>query len=289
MPLSAPSHPRQVDVGQRTLSFSDFGQGEPVLMLHGGGPGATGLSNYSRNIDALARGFRLIVPDMPGYGQSSKGHLDPADPFGDLADAMFGLLDALDIPRAHVVGNSLGGACALRMALERPDRIGALILMGPGGIDLARTGPTPGLLRMLSYYDGEGPTRDKLTAFIRGDLVYDGAAVPDALIEERFLASSDPQTVANPPLRRPQGPNPKLDLCLDPRLDTLAVPCLALWGVEDRVNPAAGAQTLQQRMPSCDAYVFSRTGHWVQWERAAEFNAAATAFLQRTSLGAAQA
>ncbi len=62
----------KVEVGRRKLFVTEAGNGDPVVLLHGGGPGATGVSNYSRNIDVLAHRFRVIVPDMPGYGQSSK-------------------------------------------------------------------------------------------------------------------------------------------------------------------------------------------------------------------------
>ena len=96
-------------------------------MLHGGGPGASGMSNYARNVGALACVHRVVVPDMPGYGKSTKG-LDRGDPFGSLAASMLGMLDALRIERAHILGNSLGGACALRMAIERPAAVGRLVL-----------------------------------------------------------------------------------------------------------------------------------------------------------------
>ena len=269
---------RVVRVGSRQIHLAECGRGAPVLMLHGGGPGASGLSNYSRNLDALARHFRVLVPDMPGYGQSTKG-VDAADPFGDLASAMIGLLDALDIEKAHVVGNSLGGACALRMALDRPERIDRLVLMGPGGIGLSRTGPTEGLKRLLGYYAGAGPTLEKLRTFILQDLVYDASQVPESLIDERFRLSVDPDVVANPPLPGPVADPRKVDLLLDPRLGQIRIPTLALWGTEDKVNPASGGALLQEHMALCDLYLFSRTGHWVQWERADEFNAVATTFL----------
>ncbi len=266
----------------RDIFVVEVGEGPPLLMLHGGGPGATGMSNFSRNIPTLADRFRVIAPDMPGYGRSSKG-LDRKDPFGELARAMLGLLDALGVEKAHVLGNSLGGSCALRLALEAPERADRLVLLGPGGIDTSRRPPTEGLLHLLDYYSGEGPTREKFEQFLRKDLVFDGAALPDALIATRYAASIDPEVVANPPLVRPKDlPNARaLDLTLDPRLCSLQTPTLVLWGVEDRVNPASGGRSLQERMPNCDLYLFSRTGHWVQWERAAQFNAATIAFLSQ--------
>jgi 4,5:9,10-diseco-3-hydroxy-5,9,17-trioxoandrosta-1(10),2-diene-4-oate hydrolase len=271
---------RTVAVGDRQIHLAEFGAGPAVLLLHGGGPGASGLSNYSRNVQALGGHFRVLVPDMPGYGRSSKA-VNAADPFGDLASAMLGLLDALDIERAHVVGNSLGGACALRLALDRPDRVGRVVLMGPGGIGLSQGKPTPGLMRLLTYCAGEGPTFEKLAAFIREDLVYDAGSVTEAMLRERFESSIDPEVVANPPLRAPKEPEAfkRMDFLLDPRLASFDHPTLLLWGNEDRVNPSSGAMALQSRLPACDLFLFSRTGHWVQWERAAEFNAVVAAFL----------
>ncbi len=119
-----------------------------------------------------------------------------------------------------LLGNSLGGACALRLALEAPERVDRLVLLGPGGIDTSRRPPTEGLLHLLDYYSGEGPTRAKCEQFLRKDLVFDGAALPDAVIDARYAASLDPEVVANPPLVRPKDmPDPRvLDLTLDPRL-----------------------------------------------------------------------
>lgn len=271
---------RHVSVGRRQIFLSEVGQGHPLLMLHGGGAGASGLSNYSRNIEALAKQFRVLVVDMPGYGQSTKG-LDRSDSFGDLAQSMLGLLDALQIKSAHVVGNSLGGACALRMALEAPARVSALVLMGPGGINTTRSLPTKGLNQLLDYYKGEGPTLEKITRFIREYLVYDGRLVTDAMITERYRSSIDPEVVAAPPLRRPPGLKAalRMDFTRDARLDQCQVPTLVLWGAEDKVNRPSGGETLRKRMPNCDLYLFSKTGHWVQWERASEFNAVTAGFL----------
>jgi 4,5:9,10-diseco-3-hydroxy-5,9,17-trioxoandrosta-1(10),2-diene-4-oate hydrolase len=276
-----------IAVGNRTIHLVEAGDGPPLLMLHGGGPGASGVSNYSRNIAALARRFRVLVPDLPGYGKSSK-ELSRTDPVGDLAESMLGLLAELGIGRASIVGNSLGGACALRMALERPDRVSRLVLMGPGGIGTSRGLPTPGLRRLFGYYEGDGPTIERMRAFIRNDLVYDGRAITDDLIRTRFEASIDQEVVANPPLRRPRGLSAlmRMDLTRDRRLAGARTPTLVLWGTEDRVNRPSGGRSLQRRMQNCDLYLFSRTGHWVQWERAEEFNAVTTTFLSQPDSGA---
>lgn len=281
-------HEQTVNVAGKPMFVAEAGDGLPVVMLHGGGPGASGVSNYARNIDSLAEHFRVIVPDMPGYGRSAKG-VDQSDPFGYLADMIRGLLDALGIGTACLVGNSYGGAAALRLALDTPQRVGKLVLMGPGGIGTTRGVPTAGLKSLLAYYGGDGPSRDKLETFIRNYLVYEGACVPDSLIDTRYAASVDPEVVADPPLRRPSGPTAlrtlwRMDLTRDKRLKHLQTPTLVLWGRDDKVNRPSGGPMLANLMPNAELVMTSRTGHWMQWERAELFNRMAVDFLSAPSV-----
>lgn len=277
-----------VTVGGRKIFVAEAGSGPAVVLLHGGGPGASGVANYSRNIDALAQRYRVLVPDMPGYGRSSKG-IDKSDPFGCLADAMRGVLDELSISTAHLIGNSYGGAAALRLALDTPGRVGKLVLMGPGGIGTTRGLPTAGLNNLLGYYTGTGPSREKLAAFIRNYLVYESDSVPDELIDLRYAASIDPEVVADPPLSRPSGPFAlrtlwRMDLTRDSRLASLQTPTLILWGRDDKVNRPSGGPMLQNIMPNAELVMTSRTGHWMQWERADLFNQFVGEFLSDSTV-----
>jgi 4,5:9,10-diseco-3-hydroxy-5,9,17-trioxoandrosta-1(10),2-diene-4-oate hydrolase len=281
-------HEQTVNVAGKPMFVAEAGEGPPVVMLHGGGPGASGVSNYSRNIDPLAEHFRVIVPDLPGYGRSAKG-VDQSDPFGYLADMIRGLLDELGVGTACLVGNSYGGAAALRLALDTPQRVGKLVLMGPGGIGTTRGVPTAGLKSLLAYYGDDGPSRDKLATFIRNYLVYEGACVPDSLIDTRYAASVDPEVVADPPLRRPSGPTAlrtlwRMDLTRDKRLKHLQTPTLVLWGRDDKVNRPSGGPMLANLMPNAELVMTSRTGHWMQWERAELFNRIAVDFLSTPSV-----
>ena len=277
-----------ITVGGRNIYVAEAGAGPAVMLLHGGGPGASGVSNYSRNLDALAKRYRVLVPDMPGYGRSSKG-IDKSDPFGCLADAMRGLLDELSISTAHLVGNSYGGAAALRLALDTPGRVGKLVLMGPGGIGTTRGLPTAGLNSLLAYYGGTGPSREKLAEFIRNYLVYEGDSVPAELIDLRYAASIDPEVAADPPLSRPSGPLAlrtlwRMDLTRDSRLASLQTPTLILWGRDDKVNKPSGGPMLQNIMPNAELVMTSRTGHWMQWERADLFNQMVDEFLSDSTV-----
>jgi 2-hydroxy-6-oxonona-2,4-dienedioate hydrolase/4,5:9,10-diseco-3-hydroxy-5,9,17-trioxoandrosta-1(10),2-diene-4-oate hydrolase len=272
-----------LDVSGKEIFVAETGDGPPVVLLHGGGPGASGVANYARNIAELAKTYRVIVPDLPGYGRSTKG-VDAADPFGYLADALRGVLDRLGLDRAHLVGNSYGGACALRLALDTPDRVDRMVLMGPGGIGTTRALPTRGLNSLLNYYSGDGPSRPKLERFIRQYLVFNAADVPDSVIDARYRDSVDPEVVAAPPLTRPSGPNAlrtlwRMDFTRDERLSRLPVPTLVLWGAADQVNRPSGGRMLAERLPNCDLYLVANTGHWVQFERADLFNRVCADFL----------
>lgn len=273
-----------VPVAGKSIFVAEVGSGPAVVMLHGGGPGASGVSNYSRNIDALAQHFRVIVPDMPGYGRSHKG-VDQSDPFGYLANMIRGLLNELGVESAHLVGNSYGGAAALRLALDTPQRVDKLVLMGPGGVGTTRGLPTAGLKSLLSYYGGDGPSREKLATFVRNYLVYEGDSVPDEMIDLRYAASIDPEVVANPPLRRPSGLRAlwRMDLTRDSRLKTLTTPTLVLWGRDDQVNRPSGGPMLLNLMPNAELVMTSHTGHWMQWERAELFNRLVAEFLSADS------
>lgn len=275
---------RTIRVGARDLFVATTGSGPALVLLHGGGPGASGVGNWTSNIPALAEHFSLVVPDLPGYGRSSKD-LDQSDPFGDLAYAVRGLLDELDIERAHLVGNSYGGGAALRLALDRPDRVDRMVLNGPGGIGTTRSLPTRGLNQLLDYYGGDGPSLAKMTAFIRESLVAPGFPLPDEVIQARYEASLDPEVIANPPLRRPD-PGPaalktlwRMDLSRHPALDTCQVPTLVIWGREDKVNRPSGGALLSRRMPKADLYLAAGVGHWAQFEMPETFNRMAIDFL----------
>ena len=274
---------RTVRVGARDLFVASTGSGPTLVLLHGGGPGASGGANWTRNIPALAEHFTLLIPDLPGYGRSTKD-LDQSDPFGDLAAAVRGLLDELDIERAHLVGNSYGGGAALRLALDRPDRVDRMVLNGPGGIGTTRALPTRGLNQLLDYYGGSGPSREKMATFIRESLVADPSQITDEVIDGRYQSSLDPEVMANPPLRRPSGKDAprtlwRMDLTRDKRLTSCEVPTLVIWGTADKVNRPSGAWQLATRMPRGDAYLAAGVGHWVQWEAPELFNRLAVDFL----------
>jgi len=269
----------RVSIGGHVVHYQEAGQGDPVMLIHGGGPGAYGYSNYRRNIEPLARTNRVIVVDLPGYGQSDAIPLS-GGLFDVMAEKMLGLMAEIGLQRASIVGNSLGGGTALRMALSEPSRVDRLVLMGPGGsLPVLSPFPTEGLIRMLTFYDGEGPSVAKLKKVIEL-LVFDPASISDELIEERFKAATLPQTLANPPLRG-RGANPADDLWRQP-LYSLQQRTLIVWGREDRVMPLDAALLLLRAIPNAQLHVFSKCGHWAQWEKSDEFNSLVGNFINQS-------
>src|ERR1700756_1516636 len=142
--------------------------GTPVVMLHGGGPGAAGMSNFGGNLPVFGERFRTLVVDQPGFGKSDKPPVE-GNYFSFAAQALAGLLDELAIDRVHLVGNSLGGGTAVRFALNYPDRAGRLVLMGPGGLSLNLFAPDPteGVKRLADFAAPPGPSREKIGGVLR--------------------------------------------------------------------------------------------------------------------------
>jgi pimeloyl-ACP methyl ester carboxylesterase len=256
------------------VAVAEVGDGPVLVMLHGGGPGASGVSNYSQNLPALAERFRVVLPDQPGFGGSYRPTQDDLDARSITAitvDALFQALDALGIERFALLGNSLGGAAAIAMAQQRPERISALVLMAPGGGWLP-FGPTPteGQKEMFRYYNGGGPSEKKMAAFIR-TMVFDHKQFGEDVVRARYEASLDESHVEfyhryNAAFAQRGGMDP---LWRD--LHKIKAPTLLLWGRDDRTITLDGAQIMLKQIRDVQLHVFSRCGHWVQLERQVDF------------------
>jgi 4,5:9,10-diseco-3-hydroxy-5,9,17-trioxoandrosta-1(10),2-diene-4-oate hydrolase len=228
----------------------------------------------------IAKRFRVVMMDLPGYGQSAArpitGHF-----FTVAADALAGLLDELGIGKVHLIGNSLGGGTALRFALNYPDRAGRLVLMGPGGLTLNVLAPDPteGVRRLMDFGAPPGPNRDKMTAFLR-TMVHDQRLVTDELIDERFAVASQPAALA---AMVAMGGSFFGEYAEDGMLwreaHRLGHEVLLIWGREDRVNPLDGALIALKQLRRAQLHVFGGCGHWAQVEKFDEFNELTIRFL----------
>jgi 4,5:9,10-diseco-3-hydroxy-5,9,17-trioxoandrosta-1(10),2-diene-4-oate hydrolase len=263
------------------LHYHEDGDGPAVVMLHGGGPGASGLSNFGRNLPVFAKRYRTILVDQPGFGDSDKPEITKQY-FTFAADALVTLLDKLGVERAHLVGNSLGGGTAVRFALNYPDRAGRLVLMAPGGLSLNVFSPDPteGIKRLYAFAAPPGPTKEKLAEFLKA-LVFNQELITDELVEERLRAASDPESLRamasmGASFTRPETAR---DGMLWREAYRLRQRVLLIWGREDRVNPLDGALAALKLIPRAELHVFGRCGHWAQLERFDEFNRLAMDFL----------
>jgi pimeloyl-ACP methyl ester carboxylesterase len=267
-----------VDAPDGRVHYHEWGQGRAIFLIHGGGPGAYGYSNFRKNVAPLSRRNRVIVMDLPGYGQSAK-RAQPSGLTVSLANAVRDVMDHAGIHKASLVGNSLGGMTSLRFALDTPERAEKLVLMGAGGgLPMFTPFPTEGLQRMLSFYDGERPTIEKLSRVV-DLLVYDRSSISQELLEERFRICTLPATMADPPLRGFQ--THAKDILWNQGIENINCPTLLIWGAQDRVVPLDAAFILQKLIPNADMHTYSKCGHWAQWERADEFNALVDDFVNR--------
>ncbi len=257
------------------------GGGLPLVMLHGGGPGASAWSNFGPALPGFAESFRTLLVDQPGFGSSGKPDV-VGNFYRHAADHVVGLLDHLGIDRVHLLGNSLGGGTAMRLALSHPDRVGRLVMMGPGGLslNLFHADPTEGVQRLMEF--GANPTREALRAFI-STMVVNKSLVTDELVEERF---ADATAEGAQDAMRQMGmsfwnPESAEDGMLWREAHRLRTHTLLTWGREDRVNPLDGALVALKLIPRASLHVFPNCGHWAQIEAAEEFREVATAFLAR--------
>ncbi|EDT02828.1 alpha/beta hydrolase fold [Burkholderia ambifaria IOP40-10] len=259
------------------IHYQEAGEGPALIMLQGSGPGASGWSNYSRNAPFFARSHRVIVPDLAGWGKSDMRPIGVSIP-GWWANSILGLMDSLSITQADIIGNSLGGMIALKMALTAPDRVGRLVLMGPaGGFPTLGQWPTPAIRTLATAYEGDGITAEKVKSFISESL-FDQSAITDELVKGRLDAAMDPRIIAQPPMRLESG-QPFEELWRDPGLATLPHETLIIWGREDRVVPLDTGMIYLKRIPNAQLNTFPKCGHWAQWEWADRFNRVVSSFL----------
>ncbi|WP_067445261.1 alpha/beta fold hydrolase [Nocardia alba] len=273
---------RTIETTSGPVSVAETGAGPVLVMLHGGGPGASGVSNYHQNLPELAQRFRVILPDQPGFGDSyrpTEADLDERSITEITVDALFQTFDALDIQRFHLLGNSLGGAAAIAMAQTQPERVSGLVLMAPGGGWLP-FGPTPteGQKEMFRYYNGGGPTEKKMANFIR-TMVFDHKQFGAEVVRARYESSLDESHIAfyhryNAAFGKRHGMDP-----LWRALHKITAPTLLLWGRDDRTITLDGAQIMLKNIRDVQMHIFGNCGHWVQLERAREFERLVTAFL----------
>lgn len=241
---------------------------QAILFLHGSGPGASAWANWQYAVPTLGERYHTIAPDLAGFGQSL--HPDPA-PQGIRRwmrlwiDQILALLDELKLGRVHLVGNSMGGAIALHLLAEAPERFDRAVLMGPAG------GPirlSPELDRVWGFY--EDPSPRTLAQAFRW-FAYDDSAVGgniDAIAEMRFALAMEPRVRASYEAMFPRPRQDILDQLVlpDSALRRIQNPVLLIHGRDDKVVPLESSLHLLARLPRVQLHVIGQCSHWTQIE-----------------------
>jgi pimeloyl-ACP methyl ester carboxylesterase len=266
--------PRTIDAGGVQTSYLEAGAGEPVLMLHGSGPGVSAIANWQHNIGALSQRFRVLAPDIVGFGATQR----PDDVVYSLrtwTDQIWAFLDAHGIEKTAIVGNSLGGRIALQMATDCPDRITKMVLMGAPGVGMTLT---DGLAALRAYE----PSHDAMRDLLRNYFAVDPAMITDELVAIRYEASiaDGAYEAYRAMFFDPRHTGSQLGITED-EARAIATPALLVHGREDRVVPMQVSVTMLGLLPNADLHVFSACGHWTQIERADEFSALVADYLGR--------
>jgi pimeloyl-ACP methyl ester carboxylesterase len=258
------------------IHYNDVGSGPVLMCFHGGGPGSNAWDNTKHNLDALADHYRCIIMDMPGYGHSDKDVKrgdEPLDIF--CAKIIVGLMDHLGIEKAHLYGSSQFSACCLRVGIDYPDRVGKIIIQasGVGGRSTFTPGQTFGG-KMLGV-TAANPTRENMATLMHEFIPRDEWCTDD-MIDNRLAAALIPGHLAG---RAKMAASSNSNLA--PIIGKLKAPVLAVYGHMDRVVPWEGALSALTNIPDVRIHVWGGgVGHFVEYEKADEFNRLVIGFLE---------
>lgn len=267
-----------VELDGLKIHYHEAGKGPAVVLLHGGGPGASSWSNFKGNIEELSKKYRVIMMDQPGFGKSGRPIYEGEKLGAFAARALRNLLKHLGVEKAHLIGNSMGGHVSMKFAIDYPEVTGKLVLMAPAiQVTFLTPAPSEGSKHLFGYYRGTGPSPDKMRAFLN-TLVYNQAMVTDELVKQRYEISAEPSTVE---WTQKMFSSPGRFEELWRELDKVPQKTLLLWGRDDRVTPLERALFMVQQMPNAELHVVSKCGHWVMIEHPELFNRLCLEFLDR--------
>ncbi len=255
-------------------NYLEEGSGPPLILVHGSGPGVTGYANWRLTIPVLARKFRVIAPDMAGFGYTERkpGMVYNLDLW---VEHLIGFLNALNIQQAGFVGNSFGGALTLALAARHPDRVSRFVLMGAAGVEFELT---PGLDAVWGYEPSVEGMRKLVHSF-----AYDTAFITDDLVRSRYEASVRPgfhETFSSMfPAPRQAG----IRMLATPEDAIRALPheVLVIHGRDDQIIPLSSSLRLHALLQHSDLHVFGECGHWTQIERKDRFAPLVSDFFSR--------
>lgn len=263
------------------------GTGLPLLLLHGAMLD-TAQGVWRRVAPALAADFRVHVIDLPRHGASRPWH-------GVLDDAFFRrflaeLLDTLELPRAAFIGLSLGAGISTGFALAHPERVSALVAVGPGGLDAKRPAQfltwlvmrTPGLLRAGSWYLARFPAairRSMMANLSAAERTPDFDAIVAAAVDEARAKHRHGEKALDDWQIQAYGPT-SMRLNLLPELPRLSMPTLWVRGADDPLVGATELAKAHAASPNSRLATIAGAGHIVSYDRPDEFIRLVREFLE---------
>jgi 2-hydroxymuconate-semialdehyde hydrolase len=263
--ISNPEIGQSIVAGGIKTNYQDHGQGDPIFLIHGSGPGVTAYANWRLTMPVLAEKFRVVAPDMVGFGFTERpaGVQYTMDMWVSHA---LSFMDALKIEKAHLVGNSFGGGLALALALRAPDRVHRLVLMGSAGTKFEIT---DGLDAVWGYKGTLEHMKELVNLF-----AFNKNLVSDDLVKLRYEASIRPgfQEAFSAMFPAPRQRWVDALASDENKMKTLTHETLIIHGRDDAIIPLSGSMRLHDLIPKSQLHVFGQCGHWTQIEHSARFN-----------------
>lgn len=255
---------KSINTGNFTTNYHDEGEGFPVLLVHGSGPGVSAWANWRLVIPKLATSRRVIAPDMVGFGYTDRPEGMKYN-MKTWAKQAIDFLDALGIEKTDIVGNSFGGALALALAIDYPERIRKIVLMGSMGINFKIT-------EGLDLVWGYQPTVKNMKRII-SLFVYDSRIATDDLAKMRYEASIELgfQESFSSMFPEPRQKWVELMTRTDEEISNIKQPTLVIHGREDQVIPVENSYKLANLIDDAELHVFGHCGHWTQIEQNDKF------------------
>jgi pimeloyl-ACP methyl ester carboxylesterase len=266
---------KQVTVLGFTLHYLEAGRGAPVVLLHGlGGDG----SRWAPNIDPLAKDFHVFALDQIGFGESDKPLANYHT--GMLAEFLVGFLKAVGVPKASLVGNSMGAGVALYTAAKYPQVVDRIVLADGGGYRSASAGAPPAMTPEALHRRQiqNAVTREETREFFR-ILFHDKRFVTDKMVDDQLaMRLRSAFTITKMQEAGEKG----LGSVSEEEVRAVKAPTLIVWGKYDELANPAGADRLEQAIPGSKNVIIDNCGHMPQLEKADEFNRLVRDFLTAT-------
>jgi len=260
-----PEIANSIKTGTFNTNYHDTGEGSPVIMLHGSGPGVSAWANWRTVMPILSKTRRVIAPDMVGFGYTDRpdGMVFDMDAW---VKQTLDLMDALKIEQADLVGNSFGGALALALAVKEPARIRKMVLMGSMGVSFPIT---YGLDRGWGYT----PSLENMKELL-GLFAYNQAIVNDDLVKLRYESSIQPgfQESFSSMFPAPRQQGVEKMAANEIYLRSVKHETLIVHGREDRVIPVENSYKLLNLLENAQLHIFGKCGHWSQIEKNESFS-----------------